>query len=165
MGGVPEGFDAVRLLAELAQGTGPVCHIARDDKRLAAMATALSVFNPSVPVLLFPGWDCLPFDRASPNADNSAARMATLAALAAGLSGQFIVLTTLNAATQYVPPRDLLRGSAFLAEVGKRINESDLRNFLLSGGEVTLFRTSPTLRGSETDKKRPRSRSVESAWP
>ena len=140
MGGVPEGFDATRVLAELAGGT-PVIHIARDDKRLAAMATALAVFDPSVPVLRFPGWDCLPFDRVSPNADISAARMATLAALAAGLSGPFILLTTLNAATQYVPPRDLLRGSSFLAEVDQRIDEGALRAFLVRMG----YAQSPTV--------------------
>jgi transcription-repair coupling factor (superfamily II helicase) len=116
-------------------------HVARDDKRLAAMATALEFFDPSVPVLRFPGWDCLPFDRVSPNADISATRMATLAALAAGLEGRFILLTTLTAATQYVPPRDLLRNSAFVARVDYQIDEEALRNFLIRMG----FSQSPTV--------------------
>ena len=141
MGGVPEGFDATRLLRELEHGDAPVLHVARDDKRLAAMATALEFFDPSVPVLRFPGWDCLPFDRVSPNADISAARMATLATLAAGLEGRFIVLTTLSAATQYVPPRALLKSAAFVAEVGRRLNEEELRNFLVRMG----FSQSPTV--------------------
>ncbi|WP_306044165.1 transcription-repair coupling factor [Nioella sp. MMSF_3534] len=141
MGGVPEGFDATRLLRELSAGGGPVLHVARDDKRLAAMATALDFFDPSVPVLRFPGWDCLPFDRVSPNADISATRMATLATLAAGLDGRFIVLTTLSSATQYVPPRALLKSSAFVAEVDYRLNEEDLRNFLVRMG----FSQSPTV--------------------
>ncbi|MFV1876584.1 transcription-repair coupling factor [Nioella sp.] len=141
MGGVPEGFDATRLLRELSAGDGPVLHVARDDKRLAAMATALDFFDPSVPVLRFPGWDCLPFDRVSPNADISATRMATLATLAAGLDGRFIVLTTLSSATQYVPPRALLQRSAFVAEVDYRLNEEDLRNFLVRMG----FSQSPTV--------------------
>ena len=140
MGGVPEGFDATRVLSELKAGA-PVIHIARDDKRMAAMATALAVFDPSVPVLHFPGWDCLPFDRVSPHADISAARMATLAGLAAGLTGPFILLTTLNAATQYVPPRDLLRGSSFLAVVDQRIDEGALRGFLVRMG----YAQSPTV--------------------
>lgn len=133
-GGAPEGFDATLVLKE-ARG-GPVVHVARDDKRLRAMATALAFFDPSVPVFEFPGWDCLPYDRVSPQAEISAARMATLAALAAGLSGSFIVLTTLNAATQYVPPRDLLASSAFLATVGGRVDEAALRAFLVRMGYV-----------------------------
>ena len=141
MGGVPEGYDALRLLRELGDHDRPVMHVARDDKRLAAMATALEFFGPSVPVLRFPGWDCLPFDRVSPNADISATRMATLAALAAGLEGRFILLTTLTAATQYVPPRDLLRNSAFVARVDYQIDEEALRNFLIRMG----FSQSPTV--------------------
>ncbi len=134
-GGAPEGFDATLVLAEAAKGT-PVVHVARDDKRLRAMATALAFFDPSVPVLEFPGWDCLPYDRVSPQAEISAVRMATLAGLAAGLSGPFILLTTLNAATQYVPPRDLLASSAFVATVGGRLDETALRRFLVRMGYV-----------------------------
>jgi transcription-repair coupling factor (superfamily II helicase) len=132
--GAPEGFDATLVLREAAKG--PVVHVARDDKRLRAMAEALRFFDPTVPVLDFPGWDCLPYDRVSPQAEISAARMATLATLAGGLNGGFIVLTTLNAATQYVPPRDLLASSAFVAEVDGRIDEEALRAFLVRMGYV-----------------------------
>ncbi len=135
-GGVPEGFDAVMVLRELAKGDGPVLHIARDDKRMAAMATALAFFDPSVAVLQFPAWDCLPYDRVSPNPDISATRMATLAGLAAGLGGQFIVLTTLSAASQFVPPRQLLREAAFVAEVDQRLDEAALKAFLVRMGFV-----------------------------
>jgi transcription-repair coupling factor (superfamily II helicase) len=135
-GGAPEGFDATRVLGEVDRAQGPVCHVARDDKRAEAMATALAFFDPTVPVLRFPGWDCLPYDRVSPNPEISAARMATLAALAGGLSGRFVLLTTLNAATQYVPPRDLLRSSAFAAQVGGRVDEAGLRSFLVRMGFV-----------------------------
>jgi transcription-repair coupling factor (superfamily II helicase) len=135
-GGAPEGFDATLVLREAARGDGPVLHIARDDKRAEAMARALAFFDPTLPVLRFPGWDCLPYDRVSPNPEVSATRMATLATLAAGLPGRFVVLTTLNAATQYVPPRDVLRASAFAATTGGRIDEGELRAFLVRMGFV-----------------------------
>src|SRR6056297_2399441 len=135
-GGAPEGFDATLVLREAGRGDGPVVHVARDDKRAEAMARALAFFDPSMAVLRFPGWDCLPYDRVSPHPEVSATRMATLAALAVGLHGRFVLLTTLNAATQYVPPRDLLNASAFTAEVGGRIDEADLRAFLVRMGFV-----------------------------
>ena len=142
LSGAPEGFDARLLLKELDRGTGPVVHVARDDKRLAAMQAALAFFAPHVPVLTFPGWDCLPYDRVSPNADVSAARMATLAGLVSGaLTGPFVLLTTLNAATQRLPARDLLKGASFVAQVGNRIDEKALRNFLVRMG----FTQSPTV--------------------
>jgi len=141
IGGAPEGFDATLLLAELAKSKAPVIHVARDDKRLAAMQSALQFFAPDIPVLVFPGWDCLPYDRVSPNADIAAARMATLAALVAGVPETFILLTTLNAATQRVPGRSVMRDSAFVAHVNHRMDESALRAFLVRMG----FTQAPTV--------------------
>ena len=138
--GAPEGFDATRILTELARGV-PVCHVARDDKRLVAMRDALRFFAPDVPVIEFPAWDCLPYDRVSPNADISAQRMATLAALAHGMPKTFVLLTTLNAATQKLPARSVLREAAFAARVGDRIDDAALRGFLVRMG----FVQSPTV--------------------
>ncbi|WP_299148177.1 transcription-repair coupling factor [uncultured Tateyamaria sp.] len=138
--GAPEGFDA-RLILEEVAARGPVVHVARDDKRLAAMRAALRFFAPDMPVLVFPGWDCLPYDRVSPNADISAQRMATLAALVHGMPEQFILLTTLNAATQRVPARGLLAEATFTATVGNRVDEEALRAFLVRMG----FVQSPTV--------------------
>ncbi|MBT8425498.1 MAG: transcription-repair coupling factor, partial [Silicimonas sp.] len=138
--GAPEGYDARILIGELEK-SGAVLHVARDDKRMAAMAEALEFFAPHVPVLQFPGWDCLPYDRVSPNLDISAARMATLAGLVHGMPSSFILLTTLNAATQRVPSRDVLRDAAFTARVGERIDEAGLRDFLVRMG----FAQAPTV--------------------
>ncbi|MAQ39285.1 MAG: transcription-repair coupling factor, partial [Thioclava sp.] len=133
LSGAPEGFDAALLTKELAKGKS-VIHVARDDRRLAAMRGALAFFAPEATVLDFPAWDCLPYDRVSPNADISATRMATLAALASGMPGPFVLLTTLSAAMQRVPAREVLAGASFTAQVGKRINEQALREFLVRMG-------------------------------
>ena len=129
MGGAPEGFDALLLSRELARGR-PVIHVARDDKRAEAMRAALAVLAPGVAVLDFPAWDCLPYDRVSPNPEICARRMATLSALVDGMSGPFVLLTTLNAATQRVPSRDVVRSASFRAVVGERVDEGRLKQFL-----------------------------------
>ncbi|MGI3171470.1 transcription-repair coupling factor [Pseudooceanicola sp. C21-150M6] len=134
LGGAPEGFDAFLILAEVARRKAPVVHVAIDDKRMAAMADALRFFDPGMPVIQFPAWDCLAYDRVSPNADISAARMATLAGLAHGMPEQFVLLTSLNAVTQRVPAREVLKEAAFTARVGSRIDEAALRAFLVRMG-------------------------------
>ncbi|MGK7653025.1 transcription-repair coupling factor [Roseovarius sp. B08] len=141
VGGAPEGFDARLILDEAARADGPVIHVARDDKRMAAMEEALRFFAPEMPVIRFPGWDCLPYDRVSPNADISATRMATLAGLVHGGPSRFILLTTLNAATQRVPARDVLREAAFSAQVDYQIDEEALKSFLVRMG----FTQAPTV--------------------
>ncbi len=133
--GAPEGFDATLVLSEVEK-SGAVCHVARDDKRMRAMEEALAFFAPDLPVITFPGWDCLPYDRVSPNADISATRMATLAGLVHGMPKRFVLLTTLNAMTQRVPARDVLREAAFSATVGDRVDEAALRAFLVRMGFV-----------------------------
>ncbi|UWR89988.1 transcription-repair coupling factor [Phaeobacter inhibens] len=140
-GGAPEGFDARLILKEAASSNAPVVHVARDDKRMEATRAALAFFAPDMPVISFPGWDCLPYDRVSPNADIAAARMATLAALVHQMPGQFVLLTTLNAATQRVPARQVLKDAAFVAEVDRRIDEEALRGYLTRMG----FTKSPTV--------------------
>ena len=132
-GGAPEGFDARLLARELDRGQ-PVIHIARDDKRMEAMRTALSVMAPTAVVLELPGWDCLPYDRVSPNPEICARRMATLAMLSAGLPGAFILLTTLSAATQRLPARAVIAGASFSARLGDRVDETRLRGFLARMG-------------------------------
>ena len=141
VGGAPEGFDARLILKEIERRGAPVIHVARDDKRLAAMQAALRFYAPEMPVITFPAWDCLPYDRVSPNADISATRMATLAGLVHGMPDRFVLLTTISAAMQRLPARDVLREAAFSARVGGRLDEAALRNFLVRMG----FSQAPTV--------------------
>ncbi len=142
IGGAPEGFDAHLLAREFARAEGPVIHVARDDKRLAALRDGLRFFAPDLPVIEFPAWDCLPFDRVSPNADLSAKRMAALAALAHGtVPSRFVLLTTLGAATQRVPAKSTLAENAFTLVKGQRVNEKELKAFFVRMG----FTQAPTV--------------------
>lgn len=134
VGGAPEGYDG-KVVADLArQHGGPVLHIARDDRRAAAMADALAFFAPDLPVLRFPAWDCTPYDRISPNAEISAQRMATLAALADGFDAPAIILATVNAATLRVPALATVKGGSWSASVGARVNVEALTDYLGRAG-------------------------------
>jgi transcription-repair coupling factor (superfamily II helicase) len=121
-GGVPEGLDAL-LLGEIARHAGgrPLLHVARDANRLATLEEALRFFAPDVPVLVFPAWDGVPYDRVAPNGETIARRIATLAALtgrAAGDTKPLIVLTTVNALLQKVPPRDFIAATSLKLQPG-----------------------------------------------
>ncbi|MEM8569557.1 MAG: transcription-repair coupling factor [Pseudomonadota bacterium] len=136
VGGCPEGFDAHYLVDTITAAQAPVIHVVRDDARLAALRGSIRFFSPQIPILTFPAWDCLPYDRISPNGDISASRMATLAALARGFDRPAAILTTVNAATQRVPAQATLRASSFAASVGRQIDLDALRGFLARMGYV-----------------------------
>lgn len=74
--GLPEGADAL-ILAELARATGgtDILHVARDGQRLERLQDGLRFFSPEREVLVFPAWDCLPYDRMSPHPDIVAERL------------------------------------------------------------------------------------------
>ena len=123
--GVPEGLDAL-LLGEIAlcggeAGVTPLLHVARDANRLATLEEALAFFAPHVEVLVFPAWDGVPYDRVAPNAETIARRIATLAALtgrAADDRNALIVLTTVNALAQKVPPREFIAATSLKLQPG-----------------------------------------------
>ncbi len=134
VGGAPEGYDAF-MVADMARDHGgPVLHLARDDRRAAAMADALAFVAGDIPILKFPAWDCTPYDRVSPNAEVSAQRMATLAALADGFDRSAIVLATVNGATLRTPTRTAVGAGSFTALVGERVDIEGLTEFLVRSG-------------------------------
>src|SRR6188508_2042941 len=104
--GAPEGHDAATLGTLLADGGADMwLHVCRDDGRMARFAAALGFFHPGLAVLTFPAWDCLPYDRVSPNGEIVSRRIDTLTRLATAPPRKVVVLTTVNALVQRVPPR------------------------------------------------------------
>src|SRR5436190_13137908 len=94
--------------------------ICRDGPRMAALARLLAFFSPDIEVLQFPAWDCLPYDRVSPHAGVVAQRMTALSRLARikGRDKPAALLTTVNAALQRVPARELVGKQALSAAPG-----------------------------------------------
>ena len=132
--GAPEGFDALLLARRHADHAGPLLHVARDDARMARLAEALAFFAPAIPVLRFPAWDCLPYDRVSPNPEIVSERVATLARLLEPANHPPILLTTVNALVQRVPPRDAFRGATLAVRAGGTADSDAILRFLEANG-------------------------------
>ena len=133
--GAPEGADAMAVAEAASARSGLVIHIARDAARAAAMNEALRFFAPQIPVIDFPPWDCLPYDRVSPSSAVSSARMAALAVLAAhDGESPLIVTTTVSAALQRTPPRKTVAAAAFSARPGASIPMEQLTAYLAANG-------------------------------
>lgn len=139
--GAPEGQDA-RILIERARAIMPddrvLIHVAMDDARVAELQELITFFAPDVKVLSFPAWDCLPYDRVSPNVEIVSQRVAALCALI-GWEQQRerhprILLTTINAITQKVTPKNVIAGASLIAERGGRLKQEPLQTFLHNNG-------------------------------
>lgn len=107
LAGVPSGF-LPWLAADLARashGTGKggrAVVIAADEAAMRALAETVPLFAPEVEVLTLPGWDCLPYDRASPALRVMAERLGTLNALHAKREKPQLLVATASAVTQRV---------------------------------------------------------------
>src|SRR5262249_20445316 len=115
--GAPEGADALLLGAWAAEGRA-LLHVARDDARLYRLIDHLRFFHPAVETLAFPAWDTLPYDRVSPNIEIMADRASVLAKLASlaearagGAAFPTVLVTTVSAILQRVPPRTVFAGA------------------------------------------------------
>ena len=96
------GLDAMHLAKRIAKDGKTTVFVARDAERAQAFGRQFRFFAPNVAMLPFPAWDCLPYDRISPNSGIMATRLNTLASLSEPASSR-LVLTTVNALTQLVP--------------------------------------------------------------
>lgn len=148
---VADGAEGL-VLADLARAiaaskdapTISLVVICRDGQRLAALSRALAFFGPDIEVMEFPAWDCLPYDRASPNAAVVAQRMTVLSRLTRvkGRDKPSILLTTVNAALQRVPARDFVATHALSVAPGNVIGMQGVIEWL----ELNGFMRASTVR-------------------
>jgi transcription-repair coupling factor (superfamily II helicase) len=143
-----EGLVIADLARAIAAGKNPpaisVAVVCRDGARMAMLARALGFFAPDIEVLEFPAWDCLPYDRVSPHAAVVAQRMMTLARLARvqGREHPAVLLTTVNAILQRVPPRDIVGKQSLSAAPGNMLPMAGIVQWL----DLNGFNRTPTVR-------------------
>ncbi len=144
LGGIPDGLEG-RVMADLVSSAGPrrIVFIARNAERADLASRSLKFFAPNVSIIDFPAWDCLPYDRVSPNADISARRMSALFRLATDdRSKPAVVVTTAGAAVQRVPHRETVLQRAWGANAGTVVEMERLTDWLAANG----FDRTPTVR-------------------
>ncbi|MCX5514893.1 transcription-repair coupling factor [Kaistia algarum] len=151
--GVPDGFDG-KVVADIAalatrEGRGELLVVARDGNRMADLEQAIRFFAPTLETISFPAWDCMPYDRVSPNASVVSRRMATLADLARrgpGKGPTRVVLTTVNAIVQRLPKREAIERQSLSIASGNQLVMEKLIGWLEENG---FLRTSTVREAGE----------------
>ena len=135
-----EGLVAADLARAVAARRDPpavsLMAICRDGARMQALARAIRFFGPEIEIIEFPAWDCQPYDRVSPHASIVAQRMMTLSRLARvkGRETPSVLLTTVNAVTQRVPPRELVGTQSLSAAPGNLLDMEGVQRWLELNG-------------------------------
>ena len=117
------------------QRRGRAMFIARDDARAASFMAACRFFAPDIPAINLPAWDCLPYDRVSPSRVMAARRSAALHSLLVMPTDRpVIIVTTISAVMQKVPPRDVVAAAGFQAQTGQTLRREVLEAYLSNNG-------------------------------
>ncbi|MBT3556692.1 MAG: transcription-repair coupling factor [Rhodospirillales bacterium] len=137
MNGVPPGHDAF-IISQWAASQGRIMVITPDDVSMVQLAATIAFFDPAMPVLRFPAWDCLPYDRVSPSGDVLDQRIRVLAKLIedTDTSTPCVVVTTVSAALQRLVPRAGLDGRSLVITKGAEVPVDDIVTFLSRNGYV-----------------------------
>ena len=133
----PMGLLAVRLLS-LAREAGlrGLIHIAGSDRRAERLGRLLAGLAPSLDVIVMPGWDCLPYDRASPSREVMGRRVVALRRLTEANDAPRLLVTTPDALLQRVPPRETWSRAGFMLQAGEPFDLSALEAYLQHTGYV-----------------------------
>ncbi|KAF1055568.1 MAG: Transcription-repair-coupling factor [Stenotrophomonas maltophilia] len=123
-------------LAQAARShAGPLLVIARDNhgaNQLEADLHTLIGDDPTLPVVAFPDWETLPYDRFSPHPDIISQRLATLHRLPSLKRG--LVVVPVQTLLQHLAPRQYVIGGSFDLKVGQRLDLEPEKRRLESAG-------------------------------
>ncbi len=121
-----EGADALFAAERLAVDDVVHLHVARESARGERFLAAARFAAPAVEGVLVPGWDCLPYDRVSPTADVMSQRLTALGRLVDGPGRPLLVVVTVNALLQYVPPPEVIRRARLRVRAGAKLDRDGL---------------------------------------
>ena len=128
--GLPGSAFALAVQAASRSHDSPVLVICADAQHSHALAADIRMLahDGDLPVLHFPDWDTLPYDRFSPNPELISQRLQTLAALP-GLK-RAIVVAPAAATLQRLAPRHYIAGSAISTRLGESLEIDAFRSQL-----------------------------------
>lgn len=123
-------------LAQAARShDAPVLVVARDNhgaNQIEADLHTLLGGDPSLPVVAFPDWETLPYDRFSPHPDIISQRLSALHRLPTLKRG--LVVVPVQTLLQQLAPRSYVIGGSFNLEVGQRLDLEAEKRRLESAG-------------------------------
>ncbi len=141
LSGVTEGAEA--FVINRFNEESAVIFVAKNDKHLSKVKSYLKIITPHKRILEFPAWDIVPYGRTSPSAHIQSNRLKTLAFLAQKNNVEnHVILTTINALSQYIIPQKNLREAGQILKTASTISPENLTKILnhLGYKHVSLVR-------------------------
>ncbi len=133
---LPPGFVATRLADLLERSGRPLCYVAVSEGAAANIASAIAALFPKIQFIILPPWDCLPYDRVPPSRHCMGRRMDALRIWNTPSETPRLLLTSLDAALQRIPPASVIADGQLELVVGKPFDRAAFMEFIRQTGYV-----------------------------
>lgn len=130
---LPEGMEAIALSSLFQQTKKSLLVVLHHKERMEELTQQLRALDPHLPLLSFPAWDTLAYDRVSPRRDLMGKRLSTLYEISISQK-PFILLATCSSLLQRIPPKSLFQDTVLTLHIGQILAEGDLEKTLIKAG-------------------------------
>ena len=136
LSGIAKDAEAFAIKDLFYKSDKDILCILSDGISLKRVYETLLFIAPDIDVLLFPAWDTVPYDRVSPNSAVLSKRIDTLAKLVldTNTKRRRLVLTSIGAAIQKLPPKKNFLNTRKAINVGGKLNFDDFLHYVTVNG-------------------------------
>lgn len=132
----PASFVATRLAAGLQRSKSSLCYVALSEGHVEEIAQAVGALFPQIALIVLPPWDCLPYDRVPPSRHSMGRRMDALRNWSMAGKAPRLLLTSLDATLQRVPPAAVIAESRLELVAGTSFDRGAFFDFIERKGYV-----------------------------
>lgn len=132
----PAEFVATRLAAALQAHNQSLCYVALSERQVDEIAVAMTAIFPEIKHVILPPWDCLPYDRVPPSRHCMGRRMDALRIWQTSSGERRLLLTSLDAMLQRIPPEAIIAVSKLELAVGQTFDRDAFFEFVQRTGYV-----------------------------
>ena len=111
-------------------------YVALSEGAANRVANAIRCLDPELGIVVLPPWDCLPYDRVPPSRQSMGRRMDALRVWSQPSSKKRLLITSLDALLQRIPPSQIVQNSWFELAVGQMFDQSAFSRFVLRTGYI-----------------------------
>ena len=119
------------IVSAARQQRGPVLVVTEDNRRTQSLEEEIRFYlgqDNNIPLLSYPDWECLVYDRFSPHQDIISQRLRTLSSLPD--IDQGIIVLSISNLLQRTPPQEYIAAHSFSLSVGDRLDTDKFKRQL-----------------------------------
>jgi transcription-repair coupling factor (superfamily II helicase) len=132
----PAAHIAAKLIPALRGSDTSIVYVALSESMAAKIAQAVQCLDPELDLVILPPWDCLPYDRVPPSRQSMGRRMDALRVWSQASPEPRLMITSLDAVLQRIPPSSVIDGSWYQLVVGTVFDEDSFRRFVGRAGYI-----------------------------